>query len=423
MNPLHDLLRNRMGLHAATVGTSLIDRAARARMLIHGFGRQEEYVNLLRRSIDEWNTLVESVVVTESWFFRDRQMLVALVRWIQTEWAPLNPGRTLRVLSLPCASGEEPYSIAMALLDAGVAPEHFRIDAVDISSHALAQADRAIYGRRSFRGADLDFRDRHFRSTSDGYELNPAIRTLVHFKHGNVLDAACLGKPGTYDVIFCRNLLIYFDAGTQRNALASLGRVLKPAGILFTSPAEAPIARASGFTSGDGLLASILRPVVIKLQRPPMPPQISLRSAIKRARLRRLTGLAAKSSAAAARGETQASPPVAIARSAEGVTDLDFAQRLADTGQLAEAARICEAHLRQHGVSARAYYLLGLIRNAAGAESQATEYYRRALYLEPAHHETLVQLALLSEKAGDADRARVLHERAERARRADPGQR
>src|SRR5581483_11291970 len=92
----------------------------------------------------------------------------------------------------------------------------------------------------------------------------------------------------------------------------------------------------------------------------PMPPQISLRSAIKRARLRRLTGLAAKSSAAAARGETHASPPVAIARSAEGVTDLDFAQRLADTGQLAEAARICEAHLRQHGVSARAYYLLGL---------------------------------------------------------------
>jgi len=97
--------------------------------------------------------------------------------------------------------------------------------------------------------------------------------------------------------------------------------------------------------------------------------------------------------------------------------DLNRAHQLADEGRLAEAAEICETHLREQGVSAEAYYLLGLVRNAAGADSQAGEYYRKALYLEPNHYETLMQWASLSKKNGDGAHARILQERAKRVKK------
>ena len=103
------------------------------------------------------------MVVTETWFFREKQPFAALVRLVIEEWLPAHPTGRLRLLSVPCSSGEEPYSMAMALMDAGFPAARFEISAVDISARALAFAQRAIYGRNSFRGADLDFRTRHFR--------------------------------------------------------------------------------------------------------------------------------------------------------------------------------------------------------------------------------------------------------------------
>jgi chemotaxis protein methyltransferase WspC len=145
---------------------------------------------------------------------------------------------------------------------------------------------------------------------------------------------------------------------------------------------------------------------------------MSVRTAIKRARVRRLTqsnatraGSARSAPFEPANRQGQAAMQTTMSRG------LEDAEQLADAGHLVEAAEICEAHIREQGVSARAYYLLGRIRGAAGAESQAADFYRRALYLEPAHYETLVHLASLSEKSGDAERARILQERAKRAAR------
>ena len=93
--------------------------------------------------------------------------------------------------------------------------------------------------------------------------------------------------------------------------------------------------------------------------------------------------------------------------------DLETARRLADAGRLKEAAEICEAHLRENRASAQAYYLLGLVRDAGG-EPGAIECYRKALYLEPNHYESLLQMALLLQKNGDAARARTFKSRAQR---------
>ena len=94
---------------------------------------------------------------------------------------------------------------------------------------------------------------------------------------------------------------------------------------------------------------------------------------------------------------------------------MEDAQRLADAGRLAEAEAICEAHLRQSGASAQAYYLLGLIRDASG-DAGAVDYYRKALYLEPDHYESLLHLALWSDKNGQPARAQTFKSRAERVK-------
>ena len=102
---------------------SLIQRAVRQRMRSLGLKRLEDYRQLLEHSRAEWHELVESVVVTETWFFRDPEPIAAFVRLVREEWLPAHPTAPLRLLSVPCSSGEEPFSLAMALLDAGVPAE------------------------------------------------------------------------------------------------------------------------------------------------------------------------------------------------------------------------------------------------------------------------------------------------------------
>ena len=114
MTQIEQLLRETMGLDAASIGSTLIHRSVRLRMKILGLKRWEEYEHLLQNSAAEWNELMESVVVTETWFFRDREPFCALVRLVLEERAPANLLRPLRLLSIPCSTGEEPYSMLMA---------------------------------------------------------------------------------------------------------------------------------------------------------------------------------------------------------------------------------------------------------------------------------------------------------------------
>src|SRR5947207_11223320 len=145
-------------MDAASIGSSQIQRSVRLRMKSHGLKRHHDYKGLLQSSAAEWDELVESVVVTETWFFRDNDPFAALFGLVQ-EWLSSNAAGRVRLLSLPCSSGEEPYSLAMTLLGGGISPARFEIDAVDISARALARAEQAVYGKNSFRGKDLGFKN------------------------------------------------------------------------------------------------------------------------------------------------------------------------------------------------------------------------------------------------------------------------
>ena len=404
-----DLLKRTMGLDAVSIGAASIERAVQQRLVACGLKDPAAYLERLRGSPDELQELIEAVIVPETWFFRDREAFAALARLVYEEWLRANPAGVLRVLSLPCSTGEEPYSVAMALLDAGFPAERLRVDALDISLRALAFARRGVFGRNSFRGGELAFRERHFTPAGTGWQLGAAARAPVEFRQGNVLDAHLPSAAANYDVIFCRNLLIYFDRPTQDRAIANLTRLLSPKGWLFVGPSESGLLLSHAFVSAKVPLAFAFRPA--GAAPPPAsaassapPPRRSPPPArvVTPARDMPFSSVTVRSSTAVAE------PP------GKKKTGLEHAMRLADQGELVEAAKECEAHLAAHGPSAKAFYVMGLVRDASGNHADAGAFYRKALYLEPSHQEALLHLAFLLESQGDKTGAKVLNDRARR---------
>ncbi len=406
---LIELLKQKIGLDSASIGPAAIERALQVRMSACKLQHEQEYVELLFVRDSELQELIEAVVVPETWFFRDREAFAAMTRLVQEEWMPSHPEGTLRVLSLPCSTGEEPYSIAMALLDAGVPAKRFQVDAVDVSERVLQLAQRALYGRNSFRGKDLHFRDRHFEAQANEYRLSKVVRQQVRFQHGNLFHVDFLSGSAIYDIIYCRNLLIYFDSATQKRAIQILTRLLTTKGVLFLGPSETSLASPSDFISlrvpmafGFRRVVDLPQPQKSKHTPPPKKPAYS----------------GSRRVAVATRPpEFSTSRPLAAAakpQPAPQPSSLEEAQRLADRGLLPDAIKHCEDYLRREGPSDQAYYLLGLIQDATGKRDEATDAYRKALYLNPNHYEALVHLALLLESQKDVSGAQALNARARR---------
>jgi chemotaxis protein methyltransferase WspC len=424
MEQIEKMLRETMGLDPASVGSGSIQRVIRLRMKSLGVSDAAAYRELLTRSRQEWDELVEAVVVTETWFFRDAEAFGVVVEAARQS----RPGSTLHVLVVPCSSGEEPYSLAIALRNAGVAEERVRIEAVDISARVLARARKGIYSKNSFRGKDLGYRERYFHSTKEGFVLQPAIRNCVKFFVGNILKSDFAAGQQKYDFIFCRNLLIYFDRPTQQKTLEKLDELLAPGGFLFVGPAEQPLALEYGFVSGNFPKAFACRKAgapnvekeVEEERQIPSPtvsfsPPINLlqppRGATRTGQDTRVTGAMTDLEAIDHAPGRSKQMPVAA--------DLEMARQLADAGRLQDAAEICKRYLGADSDSAQGWYLLGLIRDAGG-DFSAVDCYRKALYLKPDHYDTLLQMAMWSQKNGDSARARTFKARAERVNRQRP---
>jgi chemotaxis protein methyltransferase WspC len=397
---IENLLTVSMGLDIASIGPMAIVRAVDERQAACRLGDAGAYWLHLRGSEAELQRLIETVVVPETWFFRDSEAFAALARLVR-ESVDSQTDNVVRVLSLPCSTGEEPYSMAMALLDAGVPADRFRIDAVDISTRSLALAARGVYGRNSFRSRDLGFRERYFHATPQGYGVKESVRRQVDFQQGNFFADDLLPGAEIYDAIFCRNVLIYFDRPTQDRAILVLKRLLTSRGALFVAPAETALPSSHGFESTHVPLAFSFRRVLEATRAVRADPAHHLPPPLPHA-------VAAPPKAA------PPATPRSVTRPARPVDELEGAARLADQGHFAEAATACEAYMRRWGASATAFYLIGLVRDATGNHAEARIYYRKALYLEPNHGEAQLQLALLMEREGDPEGAQVLRNRARR---------
>ncbi|WP_241308545.1 CheR family methyltransferase [Burkholderia cenocepacia] len=412
----------------------------------------DAYWQQLNASADERRALIELFVVPETWFFRDREAFATLARLAAERLAAM-PGRVIRVLSAPCSTGEEPYSAAMALLDAGLEPASFAIDAIDLSPRAIEQARLGCYGRNAFRGTATEFRTRYFTPTRDGWLLDERVRACVQFSHANLVEP--LADTGIrYDFVFCRNVLIYFDRDAQDRVIRSLDERLADDGVLFVGPAETGVAMRHGMRSarvplafafhrepaGAAAEAGAARPVAplsaaapyrgaerftiaplaaprpVVAVAPPawlgdvrqpfaaVPPPVVPAAAID-----------ARADLALATAGAAAPANDGIAAALDDAPTLEDAQALANAGAFDEAERVLAQFSARVGPHADAFYLNGLIADARGRAAEAGDFYRKALYLRPTHHEALTHLATLLDVGGDRAGAQWLLERARRS--------
>lgn len=413
-----DFLKERIGLDVTSVGPAIIERAVRQRTTLSQAAHADEYWQLLQGSRDEQQALIEAVIVPETWFFRYPESFATLGKLARNRLAELNNMRALRILSLPCSTGEEPYSIAMALLDAGLKPHQFKVDGMDVSPLSVEKARRALYGKNSFRGQDLDFRDRHFTAEQEGHRVNDDVREQVRLQVGNVLDPTLLASEPAFDFVFCRNLLIYFDQPTQKLVFEVLKRLTHFDGVLFIGPAEGSLLGRLGMRS-----IGIPQSFAFSRHSEPHPEPL----------------LTPKPIAVPISQPQRSTPPAPVRnRPFAAVTPLPIASKsanpdaatllaniaaLANEGKSAEARAACEQYLRSHEPVAQVFYWLGLLSDVAGLTLEAQGFYRKALYLEPQHPEALMHLAALLQAQGDSVGARRLQERAARSGRTADSER
>jgi chemotaxis protein methyltransferase WspC len=396
------LLRERIGLNPDSVGPA-VGAAVAGRMRAVGVTDPAAYARLAEQP-GEFQALAEDVAVPETWFFRGGGVFAHLAQRFANQ--PRPPGRPFRALSVPCSTGDEPYSLAIALAEAGAPAGAWVLDGVDLSARCLEQARRGRYSEAAFRQTDPELRRRYFRPADGGWELVPGLRQTVRFRQGNLLDPIFLSSEAPYDLIFCRNLFIYLHPEARRRCLATLERLLAADGLLVVGaaeplPVDAPFRRVG--PDGAFLYQKLGERAAPNAERGTRNAERTEKSGeVPRLRL----------------PPPRTQPPEAAEpRPAPGAprSGLDELRRQADGGQLDEALAGCRALLDRAGPSADVYSLMGVVLQARGEAEEANRCFQKALYLRPDHREALTHLMLLAQRDGDAPRADLLRRRLERA--------
>ena len=246
-------LGQQAGMEPEPVGVASMAHAIRKQMAAVGAASPDEFCRRLAADHSLLDQLLEELLVPETWFFRDSLAFQSLARrladrrWLHSD--------AIRVLSIACSTGEEVYSLAIALREAGLAPPQYSILGVDLSRKALASACAGSYVARSFRESEESlsaWRDRWCERVGDAWQVRDALRAGVEFRWANLSQPDFLVGEPAFHVIFCRNVLIYLHAEARRTAVDHIRRLLRPDGLIWSAAAEASIFAASGFRGLGG---------------------------------------------------------------------------------------------------------------------------------------------------------------------------
>jgi chemotaxis protein methyltransferase CheR len=262
---IQTLVRDLCGLVLADEKAYLARMRLEPVVRAHGFTSFSDYLGRVQQldAVLMRDELVEALTTGETSFNRDehlfealrRRILPALAERLRKPRDPRFPVPTARLWSAGCSTGQEPYSLAMAVMDflgaspaLALRPEQFPILATDVSSRALGIARQGRYQRSEVdRGLSAEQRKRYFHETGPEWTANPDLKRLIEFRRLNLMD--CLPSMGPFELICCRNVLIYFDALTRGRLCAKFHELLAPEGLLILGAAENLYGVTDSFTS------------------------------------------------------------------------------------------------------------------------------------------------------------------------------
>lgn len=237
---LRDSIRERFGIFYDDTKQFLLQSRLQTRLLknrCETFGAYHRYLSTSPQRDQEWDELASVLSNNETYFFRERAQLDVLATEGVDE--ALRSGGRLRVWSSACSTGEEPYTIAMMLLEGRrIIPSNITIRASDLSPRALDKAKTGFYRELSFRATPPEMVHKYFKPFEQGFFVSDEVKRMVEFFRINLLDARAVAGVGIHDAIFCRNVLIYFDKPTQKRVVEAFAQALRPGGFLFLGHAE-----------------------------------------------------------------------------------------------------------------------------------------------------------------------------------------
>ncbi len=259
MNPeefrqLRDFVYQHCGLNFTEDSKYLLEKRLGKRLQQHNLKTFKDYYYFLRYNPNkdqELSEVIDQLTTNETYFFREDFQLRTFVEDVLPEIRKrkeLKEKKTLRIWSAGCSSGEEPYTIAMLLMDQPWL-RSWRVEVIgtDISHKVLHMAREGVYGDASFRSTDEVQKRRFFKECDGKFRVNDDVRSLVTISHLNLFDSSRIALLGKMDVIFCRNVIIYFDQAGKKNVIESFFQRLEPEGFLLLGHSESLINLSTSF--------------------------------------------------------------------------------------------------------------------------------------------------------------------------------
>lgn len=236
-----DFLYRRTGMLFGEQKRYYIERRVADRIAAAGVPSFAHYYALLLSDAAEAELLINSFTVNETYFYREEHQLECLSRSLLPEIIRTKrPGDRIRIWSVPCSTGEEPYSIAIWLLENWRLVDAYNVEIVgsDIDTAALRQAHAGAYGKRALSRLPAGVRTSYFQEAENGWHLIDDLRESVSFRPVNLVDEASVQQEGLFDIVFCRNVLIYFDDAARSRAVDHLYEAMLPGAFICLGHTE-----------------------------------------------------------------------------------------------------------------------------------------------------------------------------------------
>jgi chemotaxis protein methyltransferase CheR len=423
-----DLIAERSGIYFDPAKQESLKDNLLQRMAECDLNNFSDYLDLLSSPAGskEFDLLLDLITVPETYFFRDRAQFRALERLVIPETIKKKsyPGASLRIWSAGCSTGEEPYTIAMIVAAAKV-DVPIQILATDVSNHALEVARGGVYSGRSVRDVPQEYLKRYFSKKGGQYSLVESIKQMVEFRYFNLVSEPYpLVEMSGWDIIFCRNVTIYFQTDATRKVIHNLHQSLREGGYLFAGYSESLRYISDEFKTLQMEGAFFYQKG---------PPQKAVRKKPRkitgrRASIARIAGK--KKTKAAAGSDHQEIQQVHAAakeflemgqpkraseilnpyiREATVPESLLLLQAEIDLnlGDLDKAVQLCERIVQGEPLSTAGHYLLGIICRTRDDEARAIEEFQKVLYLEPKHALARFNLGELYSRVGQFENARL----------------
>ncbi len=240
---LAEVLYRRTGISLDVKRYHILKPKLEKLMVEHGYDNFRSFFHDFRfdKNKDLKQAILNTVTINETYFFREKYQFETLVDKVLYDLDAKRPGgETLRILCSPCSSGEEPYTIALSLLaeDGIVNRRDIELVGIDIDSNVIEKAKKGLYTKRSIQYVPPKLLREYFTQKGNFYEIADFLKDAVDFRVVNVMDRFAMKKLGRFDVIFSRNMLIYFDDASRKEVAMSFYEMLKPSGVVFLGHAE-----------------------------------------------------------------------------------------------------------------------------------------------------------------------------------------